>query len=349
MPKRALAAYSGANKIARMGLSSAVGAGLKYAVGGKAALAAKGAWWLGKKIYAYSRGSKAKAKAAPNTVFQNAKQGQGITYTYFKRRGKKNPFGKKVGKIVSKNNFRTNTAGRLQATVGKQQVKVVMSMGGATDVGQAYTTSGGIATEKFIINKLKGKVMFTNQDDSNSELVLYDIVCRRDNASASGVFAPNTAMDAGIAGTSSTSTTTKDSTNYGATPFMSPEFCQHFKILKVSRVMLATGASHEHTVSFGVNRIMNGEYYLDYSQYRNMTFYTLAITKGMPYNDSATNTQVSTGVTQVDYVAFTDIQYQNLSANATSYQYTNNNPTAFTIGEQVMDRMTGASVPEAAA
>jgi hypothetical protein len=224
-----------------------------------------------------------------------------------------------------------------------------MSMGGATDVGQAYTTSGGIATEKFIINKLKGKVMFTNQDDSNSELVLYDIVCRRDNASASGVFAPNTAMDAGIAGTSSTSTTTKDSTNYGATPFMSPEFCQHFKILKVSRVMLATGASHEHTVSFGVNRIMNGEYYLDYSQYRNMTFYTLAITKGMPYNDSATNTQVSTGVTQVDYVAFTDIQYQNLSANATSYQYTNNNPTAFTIGEQVMDRMTGASVPEAAA
>jgi hypothetical protein len=201
-------------------------------------------------------------------------------------------------------------------------------------IGNATT---GYKTTRWILESMRNTMRFTNQDAGNVEVMIYDIATKRDNA-----YDPIGAFQVGMQNEGSLSYNTP-----GVKPTMSELFNTMFRIIGAKRIVLGSGQSHSHVVNINGQRIVKNEI-LDNSlyAYRNLTFFTMIIAIGMPYNDTVNQvSQISTGEVKLDIVSTSIIKYTFLVDQKTNSYGTNSLVTSWTTAESVKN--VGAGVTQA--
>lgn len=202
--------------------------------------------------------------------------------------------------------------------------------------------------DRYIIRSLTVEVNIVNQTSLGVWLELYYCVARRDIPASYST--PQVILTGGLSNQGNTMTATSP----GCTPFNSQKWCQLWKIYKVKRIYLPTGASHHYKLT------RKRDYVVDLNRYAIKSSYTGAIsitqhtnalkgiTKcvisrvwGNPDNDSASKALVTIGSAALDqtvvYTANTatisDPVHFNYETDTISNGYT----------ESIMNEVTGAA------
>lgn len=187
-----------------------------------------------------------------------------------------------------------------------------------------------VATVRGYIRAVKGHLEIANLSNCAVQLTLYDIVARRDlqGTDASGESdLPTTAWDEVAATGGGTINDLKSYDNIGATPFDSPEFCQKFKVVRITKAALATGNVHTHYVNIKLNWLLHKEYQQAYNGYKNRTHYTLVVAKGAPMAKTITSGLVHTTVVcpvDLHILKHQSVLYRGINNVQSYYQYDNN-------------------------
>lgn len=274
--------------------------------------------------------------------------GHGGTYSSFYYRKSKVPRGfRSTIKALSKNYYVWNGSARLTGTPGAQAPAVLQSLFHYTDLNAISQKVNSNQTNKVLFQSVSSEALLTNQDTGNVNVVLYDIIARRDLSTQTNLATPLAAWQ------NSYSDEGGSNANYsviGATPFSSDLFTQFFKVVKVTHITLGQGQSHTHRIKYTPNRLVDGEL-INYNTngLKQLTCFTMAVAYGMPYNDSTTKSQVSTGATAIDFVVRKQYQYTWQQDLDTTFSVSNNLVTSFTVGEDIMNEATGTATVDAAA
>lgn len=117
----------------------------------------------------------------------------------------------------------------------------------------ALDATAGDNNLKIFFGYLKHRVCFKNQSNHVCALSIYDMVPRRTPQNLS-YNDPKECWDKGI---SDLGGGVAQSTIPGSTPFASPEFRRLFSVLKVTKIYLEPGETHEHTYYRKINGVRN--------------------------------------------------------------------------------------------
>lgn len=244
-------------------------------------------------------------------------------------------FQKNLFKNVSCDYYQNNGFQRMTATVGRQN-HFAISWFLPADMKSICSQVTG--QNKIMFRSMSGELLLTNQDLGNVSVKLYDIMVKRDIHDTT-VADPDQAWTNGYLNSGST----MNDANVGCTPFSANRFTQYFTVKKITHLILAQGQSHTHRISFQPNRSMSEETLndIDYCV-KGFTCFTMVVYHGMPYNDSLTKSQVSTGSCALDCVYKRQYKYQRIEDSISSTVGNNILAIAFTNNENVMDIGTGA-------
>lgn len=226
-----------------------------------------------------------------------------------------------------------NTAGSFESATGTQAA-VWLSFADPTSLYGMLPS----VNDKMILHSIKAEIAMVNSSSTNSTLMVYDIVCRKDCNSAN-TGSPNGAWQVGIddAGGSST-----DYKIIGSVPTESVLFNEYYKIVQRTRVSLSPGQMHRHEVSYNPNKVLSGEY-LNNVTYgiAGITIGTMVVQYGMPAHDSTTSTSVTVDVGALDYITKVSYDWRELENSVTSWTKGNNLATSFAVGEQFVNEAVG--------
>nr|WAE42971.1 MAG: capsid protein [Cressdnaviricota sp.] len=274
--------------------------------------------------------------------------GHGGTYTTFYYTPRKMPLSfKRNFKALSKNYYTINGAIRYTSAVGLQNSNTIQSMFNYTDLNAISQKVSANQTNKVLMKSCSSELMITNQDAANSNIIIYDIIARRDLATTSNLATPDVAWARSYGDEGATNSNWNIP---GSTPFSADLFTQFYRVCKISHVTLGQGQCHTHRVKFSPNIIIDGEL-IQYNTngLKGVTCFTMVVQSGFPQNDVTTKSQVSLGQTTLDFVYKKQYSYTWMSDNDTTYSTTNSLPTTFTVGESVMSEATGAAITDSAA
>lgn len=143
-------------------------------------------------------------------------------------------------------------------------------------------TPAGNNTRRFVLLRTQAQIMYTNSTTASCTMDLYDIVCKRD----SDIVNPLTAWANGIA--MQTTTPSNPYEILGVKPWQSQQFKEFFKIARTTRVNLAPGATHKHSVTLSPNQVIREQMVLENRCYKGLTYFTMAVVKGVPVSDVVT-------------------------------------------------------------
>lgn len=205
----------------------------------------------------------------------------------------------------------------------------------------------GGSTAKMAIKNYSASVKITNQSNANMCVWIYDVEHRRDVVYGADSITPLSAWQQGLsssaAGTGSTTTTVN---TVGITPFQSPDFCRNYRVVKVTKIYLALGKAHSHTLILNRPKIVNGRM-LDNSgaqtgAYRGITHDMLFVFQGLPVNDGTTNSLIALGSGAVDMVIQHKVTWNYVDLGGEKRYYTDDNQGTITT-EKFMNEETGAA------
>lgn len=201
-------------------------------------------------------------------------------------------------------------------------------------------------TAQFVVEGMTGSVKLQNQDTGNVEIVLYDVVCKADTS-----FDALQSWYTGLNDQANVATYTGTTLPVGCVPQLSSFFNTHWKVKQKTRIVLGQGQSHVHQITLKPNRLFKGEEIQDGDAYiSGLSYITLVVANGLPANDSTTVSQVSTGAVNVDIVYTKQMKYTYCFNNQSQWsQYQSRLPTAFTVGESIMDIGSGTKTVDAPA
>lgn len=204
-----------------------------------------------------------------------------------------------------------------------------------------YSVAGN-HTVKLTTRGCRSKMMITNQHQSPVKVQIYDLICRKDCASANDY--PTIAMDTGI---KEQSINTMDKNTLGIQPMRSQQFNVFWKIAKVKTAFIDPGAVHLHYVTARVNKAIPYSYLAKSADayYRGITYATLIVAHGLPINDADVKTEVTTAAVALDIVVTTTYMYTyTLPDNKTATAYADLGSIASEHGIEVMDGATATFV-----
>ncbi len=296
-------------------------AGLKRTAYGAAAL---GVAAVGRGLYKrFSKKSKSiHQKAKPNIPGQ----GSGGTFSTFYSKSAIKKFLIPLKKTGAPNFSYVNNPGRLTSAIGFQGVAQTSSIWSAADMAALIYSSTTIGrTQRMLLESCTSSTIYRNQSNNDAYLTLYDVVSRRDINTADANKDPvvcwyNGLTDTGISGTLM-------QVQVGNTPFSSPKFCQFYKVLRVTHIILPAGGTHDHRVNISPMRLVNNEIWQDSYNARNLSYFTIAAFNGAPDNDVTTKTNVTTGSVAIDYVQTKQYRYTYLQDSTTANYYNSTLPT----------------------
>ena len=312
-------------------------AGLKRTAYGAAVL---GAAAVGRGLYKKFRSKKSSIhqKALPNIPGH----GSGGTFSVYNMRSKMSKWNAGLKKTGASNFTYLNSSNRATATIGTQSSIIAGQAYTAADINSIQTSGSSNKTFKTLLESCTMKTIYRNQANNDAYLTLYDVVARRDmSPSDTNYNNPIAAWYNGITDTGTTSTMTSQ---VGATPFDCPKFCQFYKVVKVTHIILPAGGTHEHRVHYEPNRLFNTSITQDSTNMRGLTYFCAAVYYGAPDNDSVTKTQVSTGQVAIDMVQTKQYRFTYLLDATTNNTFTQSLPTAYTISEDVFQDESGTVV-----
>lgn len=289
-------------------------------------------------------------------------EGAGGQISGFKRTGRIKRFTKQLYKRVSPQFIYANKSNRLFGTAGQQAIQTYYlldnvaaqpttdndfnNMADVANNGELYADTGALGliypvksyspkTVKYFIDQVTAKYMMTNQENTNVELFIYDLVAKKD-----GSITPEGAWSGGLTdegGNASYRNTV------GISPFVSPQFNAYWKVLKKTRVVLGTGQSHCHYINWKCQKVFNQEKLADSPYYiKGLSYATMIIQTGLPVTDT-TGSTVTTAGTDVASVMTKQVKFKVVrDANQTFRNYFNNLTTPGNAAQQMVDAATGA-------
>ena len=211
----------------------------------------------------------------------------------------------------------------------------------------ASLVAGGAEADKTMrlwMESIISQITIKNQTQIPTEISIYDIVSRRDMSSNvdsspydrfnKGLF-PESAFAQGDADL--TADPGLYSTQIGATPFQSSNFCEFFHVKKVHKIVLHAGTEHIHNVHLKPRMALNRAVTSLLFQRRHVTYFCLVIMKGGIVSDSLALTQATLASAKLDYVIATRYEFRSLLKNRKVYSAYNQIPGLTGTGEAVVE------------
>lgn len=192
--------------------------------------------------------------------------------------------------------------------------------------------------DQMFITNFDAEMLVVNSSSSNSSLIFYDIICRKDCA-VTNIASPGAAWAHGvdIEGGSAT-----DYKVIGSTPTESIAFNQFYKIVQKTPITLGPGQMHRHRASFAPNKLIKGQYSANVAYgLQGLSCWTMIVHHGMPAHDSTTVTNVTIDVSDLDIVWKLSLRYKDLNKSTGAWTKTNNLATTFAVGEQFVNEAVG--------
>lgn len=284
-----------------------------------------------------SKATRSGASFRPSRGAQRSVAG-GDSASSYTRIYKAKPFARNLEKILGKNTIVGNSGARQASSAGKQSSFLLCTLFDVADVISIFTNSGLNAgpTYKMTLDTAYATNLITNQENSNCRMTIYDIMARRDVHTA-GYLEPNTAFLNGFADASGG--TAAQALVPGITPYSNSRFCEMYKIVQTTDVILAPGATHNHTIRYNPHKLMSNEIDTELvsGSIGKFTFYSLVIFSGTPINDSVTKTVVSLSPINLDVVQMKEYKASYLHAGNVANTITNSLPLTFAVGAEVMN------------
>lgn len=249
--------------------------------------------------------------------------------------------------------------GKLKSYIPDTVLKTIAPQTEVSNGAAAYTTSIGLQdavefdwappqtllgymtptiNSKMILHSIKGELEMVNASSTNSSLVIYDLIARRD-ASLAGV---SSALNCWKNGVDNAGGSATDYKIVGSVPTEVILFNTFWKVKQRTRVTLGPGQMHRHEFTYNPNKVISGEL-LNATQYAlaGITLATFIVHHGMPAHDSTTTTNVTIDVSSLDVVGKVSIDFRQLADNTQSWNKTNNLATTFAVGEQFVNEAVG--------
>nr|WAE43192.1 MAG: capsid protein [Cressdnaviricota sp.] len=309
-----------------------------------------------------SRSKSVGRKRTKTSLFQKAKQNiDGVagagTFTTFSIRKPLKPWLKGLKKAGATSTYSTNGSSSFSAVDGKQVYQQLTTLYASTDINEQIRTiqprSQGNAS-KFLLEACQMVMYFTNQSNAPVSLDIYDCVPRRDQAAANSTQSnlPVVQIEAGIETTNLPDGLPSGFAFYnavlGTSPFQSPLFVTNWKVMKVSKIQLPQGGTHEHRVHVDANKMITLQMLQDGNEYwRNLSYNSFAVAHGFPANNTAGN--VSCAGCKIDWIRTQKYEFTSIADSDNNTIITNGLPDPGTITEQVINIGSGAVVNVAAA
>lgn len=195
--------------------------------------------------------------------------------------------------------------------------------------------NGGYTTDVFH-KSCKAELMMTNQGTGNIRVRIYDVLCRKTTGND-----PAYDWHSGMAqvGNLSAGTGANADLLVGMSPFDAPLFTEFWNVKKITEMILIGGQSHCHRIHIGKNEKQSGVVIEDYEDTEDLTYTRgwahcqMVVAHGLPYNDSTTHTQVSTGQVQLDMVWRQEYGFNLFQTSQRTNNIFVNNLTAFSNSE----------------
>lgn len=219
-------------------------------------------------------------------------------------------------------------ASNLVCSQGLQRVFdfAIMNNTDLAAIKTAITTGSATpaAPTKFYLKNAKVRYSFRNQSNVNSRCVIYDMVTKK--------LGPVTSMDTPV------ECWQKGYTDYGVsngeitvglTPYKSPDFRYHYKILKTTYINLEPGQQHEHVVNHNYHRVVDSVNFESATQASlpGLTRWTLLVFYGHLAHNSVSTSSVTTAPVTIDYMVNRTYTYSVLAPYQPKYSLTNGLPT----------------------
>jgi len=270
----------------------------------------------------YQAKGKGKFPSKTKNLFQKAQlkipgmAGAG-TFSTFTVKRPLSSWNKGLAKNGTQSTLATSSSLRTLSLVGQQGVSLPLEYNSApniiTHIDSIKPNGTNSRTRKALIQDFQGILYMTNQSLAPLALDIYDIVPRRDIPGSGNnptVEWANGMLDAGA------TVPNTDFTNVnqvaGSTPFQSPTFCQKYKIMKVTKVEIPQGCTHEHRIHFEINRSINRELLYDLLYVKGLSGMTMFVQRGFPVNNSDAS-QVTFSSTALDVVGTYKYNYTSIS------------------------------------
>nr|WAE42564.1 MAG: capsid protein [Cressdnaviricota sp.] len=194
---------------------------------------------------------------------------------------------------------------------------------------QTYQTSF-----KIILDSLINTSVFTNQSYAACQIEIYDLVSKVTTgvyaspvsvwASGAGTSTPEGVYE--LAGIQAASSSMQGSNFPYAVPTTSKAFNMIWKIVRRTKIELGPGRCHEHVYVFKPGRIIDTEYFADFSQVKGITIASMAVVQGLPGDDNtAVNTIGNVNIAPAKIVGVLRTKYVTRSVSSSPRNYNNAN------------------------
>ena len=107
---------------------------------------------------------------------------------------------------------------------------------------------------------------------------------------------------------------------------------------------MAAGQSHVHRIKIKHGSMISRDMIDDYQYYHGLSFFSVFVVHGMPYNAVTDQTQVATGDCAIDWVRTQKVFYRAVDNNENMFGYTKAQ-ASFSTAENVMNKI-GDAIPD---
>jgi len=227
-----------------------------------------------------------------------------------------------------------------QASNYQQQVNITV---GAFN-GTFPITGLAPSTQKVYLEQATTKLMLTNEEDTNTEYFIYELLSKSDHS-----IDPVSAWETGLSHEADATSAGPGLRGVvGVSPFSSQQFVQYWKCIKKTRIVLGQGQSHSHYINFKPRRVVNAEMLANGDIYfKGLSYSCMVVQAGLPLHDT-TNNKATTAPTATAAVWTKQLKYKVVNASQTVYTLVGNNFTN-PAGMSEMDTARGTANAPAAA
>lgn len=247
-----------------------------------------------------------------------------------------------VQQVVDLFAYQGATAVQEVPTPGRLQLIDMLNILSATDPTPATTIGGAnltANTRKIMIKSMVTRYTMKNVTNIPIRIILYDCVSRRDGTLFTG---PTAAWNQGITNEfvaipGGANQNTLTSRFPGSTPFQSQQFCQLYKVRRVTKFELHPGSVHVHIVSTKPGGLMSAEYINNETFYKGLSTSVMAVITGGVVDDfgaGGTSSLVSTSAFALDVVAETRSSFTSMERSRSNYVQYNFLSTVVPLAQQ---------------
>lgn len=273
---------------------------------------------------------------------------------------------KKFKKILAPQYMDTAAFDALATTSGLQNVKSVNltyigtaatpALFSKTDMGNCFqilnaqdpaspiVPNTNSTTRRMMVKQVISTTRIKNMTNMPVKITLYDCTPRRDQNSTT-VGLPETTWANGVLDEAlalANNTNAQLDQMPGATPFQSEQFCQAYRVLKVTKFELHPGSEHKHFISVKPKGLFNAELQNNWNYYRGLTRFLLVVVEGGIVDTAGATNIVSTSDAKIDFVTTVRYSFTAMEKSKTGFTQYNGLPAIAFASQQLILEDTDA-------